>query len=36
MMNIGEKLNDEEVDIMIQEADIDGDGHINYEGMWYY
>jgi len=31
MMNIGEKLTDEEVDVMIQEADIDGDGHINYE-----
>ena len=33
MMNIGEKLSDEEVDVMIQEADIDGDGQINYEGM---
>lgn len=31
MMNIGEKLSDEEVDVMIQEADIDGDGQINYE-----
>merc|ERR1712224_80834 len=31
MMNIGEKLTDEEVDIMIQEADIDGDSQINYE-----
>ena len=30
MTNIGEKLNDDEVDEMIREADIDGDGHINY------
>jgi Ca2+-binding EF-hand superfamily protein len=27
----GEKLSDEEVDEMIREADIDGDGQINYE-----
>ena len=26
-----EKLTDEEVDEMIQEADIDGDGQINYD-----
>ena len=31
MTNLGEKLSDEEVDEMIREADIDGDGHINYE-----
>lgn len=31
MTNLGDKLNDEEVDEMIREADIDGDGQVNYE-----
>jgi len=34
MTNLGEKLTDEEVDEMIREADIDGDGQVNYEGTW--
>ena len=31
MNNLGEKLTEEEIEEMIMEADIDGDGQINYE-----
>merc|ERR1712060_664618 len=31
MTHLGEKLSEEEVDIMIQEADVDMNGQINYE-----
>eukprot|EP00913_Durusdinium_trenchii_P012235 g11488.t1 len=31
MTNLGERLNDTEVDEMIKEADLDGDGLINYD-----
>lgn len=38
MTNLGEKLSEEEVDDMIKEADLDGDGMVNYEGnnVYYY
>jgi calmodulin len=30
MTNLGEKLTDDEVDEMIREADVDGDGQVDY------
>ena len=36
MTNLGEKLTDEEVNEMIREADTDGDGQVNYDGMDIY
>ena len=30
MSNIGENITDEEIDMMVLEADVDGDGQINY------
>ncbi|KAK8638029.1 hypothetical protein V6N13_136472 [Hibiscus sabdariffa] len=31
MINIGEKVTDEELEQMIREADLDGDGQVNYD-----
>ena len=33
MDNLGQPLSDEDVKAMIKEADLDGDGRINYEGI---
>ncbi|GJQ83704.1 hypothetical protein Trydic_g592 [Trypoxylus dichotomus] len=33
MTSLGERLSEEEVDDMIKEADMDGDGQVNYEGL---
>ena len=32
MASLGETMSPAEIDSMIQEADLDGDGQINYEG----
>ena len=32
MKKLGETLSDADIEQMIREADIDGDGQINYEG----
>ena len=32
MMNVGENLDEEEIDEIIREADTNGDGQVNYEG----
>jgi len=34
MMNLGEKISEEECDAMVEEADVDGDGSINYEEFY--
>lgn len=34
MMNLGEKLTIEEIESMIEEADTDGDGQIDYEEFY--
>ena len=33
MKKLGENLTDADIEQMIREADIDGDGQINYEGI---
>lgn len=36
MCSLGEKLSLDEVEEMIHEADLDGDGQVNYIGMYEY
>lgn len=33
MTTLGERLTEEEVSEMVKEADMDGDGQVNYEGQ---
>lgn len=35
MTSLGERLSEEEVDDMIKEADLDGDGQVNYDGLYH-
>ena len=34
MLNLGEKLKDEEIECLIDDIDMDGDGQINYEEFY--
>ena len=34
MLNLGEAVTEEECDAMVDEADVDGDGSINYEEFY--
>ena len=34
MLNLGEKLKDEEIECLIDDIDQDGDGQINYEEFY--
>ena len=36
MKKLGENLSDADVEQMIREADIDGDGQINYDGQCFF
>jgi len=35
MANLGEKLTNEEIDEMMRQVDIDGDGQVNIEGSTF-
>ena len=36
MNNFDENLTDEEIEEMIREADLDGDGEISFEGLFFF
>lgn len=36
MTNLGEKLSDEEIDDMIKEADLNGDGKVDFKGLYCF
>lgn len=36
MRTLGGKVKERELDDLMQEADLNGDGHINYSGMFLY
>lgn len=36
MSNLGDKLTDSEIDEMIREIDLDGDGQVDYEGEFSF
>ena len=35
MRSIGEKFTDDDIDEIIREIDMDGDGEVDYEGSWH-
>ena len=36
MLSLDEKLDKREVEEMIRDADVDGDGQVNYEGGYFF
>ena len=35
LLNLGEKITDEECDLLVTEADLDGDGQVDYEEFYF-
>ena len=34
-MNLGEKITEEECNLLVREADLDGDGQVDYEEFYF-